>query len=600
MAKEFSYRVGVDPDKGIQGLRELGRAAKEHLGDVNNTLEKGEDDAKAFAQAMRDAADKVEQRLKDTARASDALGKALGPDLANRLGQNGLDKMVTDMNTAGLTFDQITKDADELADGIKRLEQAGQGIGARVAPEFDKVEAASGKANKEMDKSTSVVANFAGNAAQDLPGVSGAFGALNVAVGQFAEYAAEGDVGMKNFLKSAAGLGLATGAFMIINKVMGDMAKAKEEARRQTKAFADALKDEAEGADDAVNALIAKELIDKKLTKGLDGLGVSAMDVARVIKGESVPAFDKLTKGLSDNSLMTHDVSVEARGLSADQAKLILSVRTLAERHADGADIEAERAKIEAALGVEIKKTTDATQASAMAVDVRSRLQDAANVVIGAAKRAEEDHAEALDKQREAMRDAADAAIDLEDAMQDKIDTARSAIDADFAERDATRDARDAYKEYTDVIKNRKSTVDERDEALAKATDGFLDQALAVSEAARKQEELAGGTQTAHEKAQLQIGSLDKVIEKLAPDSPLRAQLSGYVDELRKIPETIQTTIGAEIIQGAMDKVRGAIAQVREASAAPAPTVNVTVMLDGKVLSAALERYIVTKDRALR
>ncbi|MCC7464450.1 MAG: hypothetical protein IT480_18550 [Gammaproteobacteria bacterium] len=553
MAKEFSYKVGVDPDKGIQGLRELGRAAKDHLGDVNNTLEKGQDDAKAFAQAMRDAADKVEQRLKDTARASDALGKALGPELAARLGQNGLDKMATDMNQAGLAFDQITRDADELADGIKRLEQAGQSIGSRVAPEFDKVEAASGKANSEMDKSRSVVANFAGNAAQDLPGVSGAFGALNVAVGQFAEYASEGGIGMKNFLKSAAGLGLATGAFMVINKVMGDMAKAKEEARRQTQAFADALKEEAEGADDAVNALIAKELVDKKLTKGLDGLGVSAMDVARVIKGESVPAFEKLTDGLSEHSLITHDVSAEARGLTEEQAKLILTVRDLTKRHADGAEIEHERANIQAALGIETKKTT-----------------------------------ETIVDQTKASEDAAAA-------MQEQLDTALSLIDSQFRLADAQDDLTQAIEEFNTTTDDAATSIDEKAQAERDASRAALELAAAAAQQAEDQAKANGETLTATQTAQVQIDKLAEVANSLDPSSVLRKNLMGYIDTLKSIPATVSTDLqltGQERQNALKD---------RQQLAADGIVLNLTnrIEVGGKTVE-AITQQIRLKDRQLQ
>ena len=501
MAKEFSYKVGVDPDKGIQGLKELQREAKKSLSDVNNELEDGEDNAKAFAQAMRDAADKVEQRLKDTARASDALGKALGPELRDQLGQNGIDQMVMDMTKAGLTFDQITKDADELADGIKRLEQAGRGIGEHLRPGFENLEGAANKANKEMDKSGSVVANFAGNAAQDLPGVSGAFGALNVAVGQFAEYATEGDISFKNFLKSAAGLGLATGAFLVINKVMGDMAKAKEEARRQTKAFADALKEEAEGADDSVNSLIAKELIDKKVTKGLEGLGISATDVARAIRGESVPAFDKLSDALKDNLGITAQATQESLGLNDEQVKLVLTVAQLSERYADGAEIEAERVKLTTALGIETKKTTDAT----------------------------EDQTKATEAATAAMREHLDAELAL--------------IDSQFRLADAQDDLTEAIDEYNATTDDATTKVDEKAKAERDASKAALELAAAAARQAEDQAKANGETLTATQVAQVQIDKLAEVANSLDGASPLRKNLIDYINELKSVPATVSTDL---------------------------------------------------------
>jgi hypothetical protein len=62
------------------------------------------------------------------------------------------------------------------------------------------------------DRSRSVMANFTGNAMQELPMMSGAFGPLNMAIGQFAEYGAEGNISLKNMAAQAgpmAGIGAA-------------------------------------------------------------------------------------------------------------------------------------------------------------------------------------------------------------------------------------------------------------------------------------------------------------------------------------------------------------------------------------------------------
>lgn len=553
MAKEFSYKVGVDPDKGIQGLKDLQRAAKSSLDDVNNELQDGEDNAKALAQAMRDAADKVEQRLKDTARAADALGKALGPELAARLGQNGLDKMVGDMNRAGLTFDQITRDADELADGIKRIEQAGQGVGQRVAQDFGKVEEASGKANKEMDKSTSVVANFAGNAAQDLPGVSGAFGALNVAVGQFAEYATEGDISFKNFLKSAAGLGLATGAFMVLNKVMGDFAKAKEEARRQTQAFADALKDEADGAKDAVDALIAKELVEKNAIALGKQLGLSAKDLAKIIKGESVPAYDAQRKAIGD---LNSSKSVLAQR-DDDQAKQFVKlagiIDGLSGAYEKGADKVADQAEVERELGIETDKTTSKIEAQT------------------------------------------DATEDATAAMQEQLDAALSLIDSQFRLADAQDDLTEAVDEYNSMTDDATTKVDEKAQAERDASRAALELAAAASKQAEDQAKANGQTLTANQIAQIQIDKLAEVANSLDPASPLRKNLIGYIDSLKSVPSTVSTELrltGQEQQNNLKD---------RQQLAADGITINLTnrIEVGGKTVE-TIAQQIRLKDRQLQ
>jgi hypothetical protein len=85
------------------------------------------------------------------------------------------------------------------------------------------------------------MANFAGNAAQDLPIDSDSFGALNVAVGQFAVAAAEGGIGLQSLLRAAGPLARVSVDIAAVNSVLGDYNKRKAEAARVTEEFVDAL-----------------------------------------------------------------------------------------------------------------------------------------------------------------------------------------------------------------------------------------------------------------------------------------------------------------------------------------------------------------------
>lgn len=83
----------------------------------------------------------------------------------------------------------------------------------------------------------------------------------------------------------------------------------------------------------------------------------------------------------------------------------------------------------------------------------------------------------------------------------------------------------------------------EKAQADLAVRDAALSQAAAAVVAAEKQRELAGGHLSAAEKAAIEQGELAKVRDMLAPDSPLRARIQGYIDDLSRVPRQVTTTI---------------------------------------------------------
>ena len=143
-----------------------------------------------------------------------------------------------------------------------------------------------------------------------------------------------------------------------------------------------------------------------------------------------------------------------------------------------------------------------------------------------------------------ANNDAAEASKELADAQQaiiDQLQKERDAYDkaldaklgffnADIAARNAQRDTADALDELNSIL----TDISEGDyegtmRDIAQAQDDFLssalDSAAAQAELKRKAGDATGATKA-------QITELQRIQSTLAPGSPLRAALQGYIDDL--------------------------------------------------------------------
>jgi hypothetical protein len=180
------------------------------------------------------------------------------------------------------------------------------------------------------DSSRSVFANFAGNAASELPGVAGAFGPLNMAIGQFVEYGSEGNINMKGLLKVAGPMAALGVGFGIISGHMDSIAKKKAFNEKQVDAYAEAIGKVGAGVEAANLALRdTEELIGILPSEGLlgglfgqsdevdvaeklAGYGVALDDVARII-ADTGPQMERMWIGASGEGIEATE-SVHAFG----------------------------------------------------------------------------------------------------------------------------------------------------------------------------------------------------------------------------------------------------------------------------------------------
>lgn len=186
------------------------------------------DDARLAGEKWADAYGQQSQRIKgdmaDVETSARVLADSLGPEMVQALDQSGrsVEQQVQELIKLGLTHDDIRMSSDQLAAAIKERDDVLRAGAGQIGDGFRKVSA-------EVDQTRSVVANFAGNAIQELPGVANAMGPLNMAIGQFTEYAAEGNIKLSSFVKAGAGLAAAGVAMWALGQGAKQAAERTEE-----------------------------------------------------------------------------------------------------------------------------------------------------------------------------------------------------------------------------------------------------------------------------------------------------------------------------------------------------------------------------------
>ena len=475
---------------GLKDAAEL----SDKLGDsLDDTVDSG----KQLAMAMRLAADKIEGDLEQTRQIADKLGNALGPEMAAKIGQSRLDDMAVKFRAAGLTIQDVDANIDELADGVKRLDSA-----ADAARGLDQSIA---KVGATTDNTRSVVANFAGNSIQEIPGITGAMGPLNMAIGQFGEYAAEGNIKLSKFV--GAGAGLAAVAL-----VMGSMAKnaklvaeAKAWRTNEIKAFVEA----ARNGEDATQALVdrlteAGEIIVKfggMLNELVGGDLVDELATA----GVSVEQFSQAVTG-GEEGLANLKTAMERAGVGAGEIGKIMIGAQVSQDNYNQSIKTAE--EFTAVFG-------DAT------ADLGDKAANAAPKVgdMAAANAAVADHAAAA-----------------EEATREFYDTLVAFADGSLSYVEAVDRAEDAVADFDKVLGDADSSLEEIDDSARNAAGALIETAKAGVELDGASLDTKAGVDALKESLFLQAMSM-------APDSPLRKYLVDYIADLNSTPTSITTTL---------------------------------------------------------
>lgn len=318
-----------------RAFADVRKTAKQSLGDLEQGLEDSRTAGQKLAAQLAQATTKMSADIKRTAQTADNLAQALGPEMAASLGRSGIERLIRDFTRAGLTLDDIDQSAKELADSLRQLDDVNIG---KVNGDLDGMATSVRKVGDETDRSRSVMANFTGNALQEVPGVAGAFGPLNTALGQFAEYATEGGISLKGF---ASAIGpIAAGAIVIgvVTKGLSQMAEESRKAKERTAELAEEIQTTADALE-ALNAIDRER--NQIIAAGFGGTKDITKSVAAL--GLTVERFNELAASTPEYLQAWIKAQREAGAGGVDYANVVLGLlnrqRELRDAIADSAAV---------------------------------------------------------------------------------------------------------------------------------------------------------------------------------------------------------------------------------------------------------------------
>jgi hypothetical protein len=286
MSGTIDYTLGLKQGDSVAQVDRVKKA----LNDTTAAAEETESASKSMAAAMEAKAQQAEDALKNTVEIAERLGQALGPELAAKIGQSRINDAAGDFHRAGISAQDLEGNIDGIADSIRRMDAVGdkaKDLGVNMH-----------NVGLEADQSRSVMANFTGNAIQELPGMTGMFGPLNMAIGQFGEYAAEGNIKLKNLLLTGAGIAAVAWVMKGLADHQQRIADSKAFNDEQVKAYEDSLRDAETAVEGIADALTEAGKIELNLNKVADwafgvldvtsavtSLGLTVDNVAALIAG---------------------------------------------------------------------------------------------------------------------------------------------------------------------------------------------------------------------------------------------------------------------------------------------------------------------------
>lgn len=280
--RSLSYKVEFDTRSAVRDLQRLTREGKRAGEDIADGFDETETAGTNALRALTRQLDTLEQTAAGTAKAAEAIGRQLGEGYD----PSRIRGFVADLDRIGVTFDEIEAKAEEFAAVLKRADDVDL---SGVRGELDQVGEGLEHTRASGDQSRSVLANLAGNAAQDLGELGGVVGSLGVGVGQLAEYAVDGNIALSNLAKVAGPMLALTGALALVNQASARNAEESAAAAEATNAFKDAIDELGPSAQAAAQGLT--ELLDTAVDPSTptlfenlgDALGIAAEGIGELV-----------------------------------------------------------------------------------------------------------------------------------------------------------------------------------------------------------------------------------------------------------------------------------------------------------------------------
>jgi hypothetical protein len=481
--------------------------------------------------------DQLNEAARANAVAAEALGDALGPELTSRVNMDGV---IAELKQLGVSTEQITANADQLAAKLKEIDSPDLGgrLGQSLGTARGQLEATSDAARGAR----SATANMFGNVAGEAAGLSGVMGPLNVSLGQFVEYGSEAKLsgqGLASVLGDMSKMigpmaALAIGMEVLSAAMTSAKASKAFDAANVTQYF-DALAD-GTTAVESFNEEIAKTgELSYRTQHGGGPLGMfsSTKDLLPVLERAHSDVAQLNT--IIDDYVTTQDfsgaandrwrASLEKAGVSQlDAIEIVKAARQEAQARIDATDKET---RVTALLGDSQAAQADKARAAAASERERGLAMDAANAAAEGQQRIAQDTADMLDRVNGLLQEQVDKLTAQGDAFT-------TAADAQIAEQDALRT-------YADTLGDVKASTDDvRDSAIA------LAQAhVATAEA---QAASSGATLTATQKLDAQNAAL--LNTAATAKGPARQAILDYIFAVNQTPPEKRTEFQAAINAG--------------------------------------------------
>lgn len=402
--------------------------------------------------------------------------------------------------------DQTVSGAQRMESAFERTQTSTVTNAGHLRRGFDDVDRSVRQVGDTTDRTRSVMANFAGNAIQDVPGITNSFGALNVAAGQFAEYASEGGIRLKTMASAIGPMLVATVAIQAITKELNRAAAAKAFNRKQVEDWTEAVR---EGRS-ALQAMVASAEDAGKLE--LEVAGNAGTDLVPLLDqfGLTVENFTQMTEFSREELLKWRSAMIDA-GFSALDASVVLDGVAAAQRNMAAATESADQKQRFFNDGLE-------RQTAALHRNTRE-----------------------AERNRDAIQDRLEA-------INESYQATNNLFDAEIAHRDSQRRSIEAQFQLNDAIAEHGRNSWEARQATDAAMQAMNDQAAAAAELFRQTAELNGETLSAGDLARIHAQALRDMVADLDANSPLRRAIEEHITALNNIPDRIDTVVGVRTI----------------------------------------------------
>lgn len=522
-SRDYQYHIGAKDDFSSISAR-IAAAAKRDMGKVSEALDDADNRGKKFARSAAQWADNASEEMERTAQAAEALGAALGDELKAKIGDAGIDKFIGDMRRAGVEFDDIEAEADELAAALMKIDEVSSRAGDSTADGFRKVGQAADHASERTDNTRSVVANFAGNAAQELPGVAGAFGPLNMAISQAVEYATEGNIAFGKLAAAAAPVAI----IAVGMKGLADNAARAAAANKLVAEQVDGVVDRMRDGATATAALAAEMEAAGKVEFAFRDWGTQDATSQLAALGMTARQFTEIA-GSGKQGIDEWAAAMIAAGADADTVQgIVIAATAEMDVLAEAERTAAVQAKVfgDSAQEVAVKAQAMAAAASAMAL-------------------AHDSAGGAADRQARANKGLSASADEVAAATQRQHDAILGLVSSDLAAQQALVAIGRAMESYNAVMADGAATDLDRQDAQNNLLAAILANAEAQGQAAADAAVAAGDTAHAErDAAAARIASLQSVADQL--DGPMRDAVLRQIGAINSVPTSHTTQFNAD------------------------------------------------------